>query len=85
MTVDIGKTLLRSLAAEGVPLNDGALKALQARYIRMAEDTISYHHADAMINGLSFDRNEEEQAVAAFAKGLEMACDQYWANPWTSN
>lgn len=81
MTVDIGKTLLRSLAAEGVPLNDGALKALQARYIRMAEDTISYHHADAMINGLSFDRNEEEQAVAAFAKGLEMACDRYWANP----
>jgi glucosyl-3-phosphoglycerate synthase len=81
MTVDIGKTLLRSLAAEGVCLNSGALKALQARYIRIAEDTISYHHADAMTNGLCFDRNEEEQAVAAFAKGLEMACERYWANP----
>lgn len=81
MTVDIGKTLLRTLAAEGVALTDGALKALQARYVRIAEDTISYHHADAMLNGLCFDRNEEEQAVAAFANGLQMACECYWSNP----
>ena len=68
MTVDIGKTLLRTLAAEGVALSDGTLKALQARYVRIAEDTVSYHHADAMINGLCFDRNGEEGAVAAFCQ-----------------
>jgi glucosyl-3-phosphoglycerate synthase len=81
MTVDIGKTLLRTLAAEGVVLSDGTLKSLQARYVRMAEDTITYHHADAMINGLFFDRHEEELAVAAFAKGLEIACERYWSDP----
>jgi glucosyl-3-phosphoglycerate synthase len=81
MTVDIGKTLLRTLAAEGVTFSDGTLRALQARYVRVAEDSLSYHHADAMINGLCFDRNEEENAVAAFAKGLEMACEYYWSNP----
>ena len=47
----------------------------------MAEDTISYHHADAMINGLCFDRNDEESAVATFAKGLEIASECFWRNP----
>ena len=81
MTVDIGKTVLRTLAAEGVALSDGCLKALQARYVRMAENTVSYHHANTMINGLRFDRNEEEQAVATFAKGLEIASECFWSNP----
>jgi glucosyl-3-phosphoglycerate synthase len=81
MTVDIGKTLLRTLAAEGVVLTDGAMKSLQARYVRMAEDTIASHHADAMLNGLFFDRHEEETAVATFARGLNIACERYWSDP----
>jgi glucosyl-3-phosphoglycerate synthase len=81
MTVDIGKTLLRTLAAEGVVLTEGAMKSLQARYVRMAEDTIACHHADAMLNGLVFERHEEETAVATFVKGLNIACERYWSDP----
>jgi len=81
MSIDIGKTLLRTLAAEGIALTEGALRSVQARYIRMAEDTITRYHADAMINGLVFDRHAEENAVAAFARGLQLACESYWSDP----
>ena len=81
MTIDIGKILLRTLAAEGVMLSEGALKSIQANYIRVAEDTITRYQADAQINGLAFDRHAEEEAVAAFAHGLKLACESYWADP----
>jgi glucosyl-3-phosphoglycerate synthase len=81
MTVDIAKTLFRTLAAEGVLLSEGLFRALQAQYIRTAEDTIVSYHADAMLNGLAFDRHAEEEAVHAFARGLRLAAESYLADP----
>ncbi|MFQ5724142.1 MAG: glycosyl transferase, partial [Terriglobia bacterium] len=60
MTVDIAKTLFRMVAAEGAVLSEGSFRTLQTKYVRTAEDTITRYHADAMINGLEFDRHEEE-------------------------
>jgi len=81
MTVDIAKALFRTLAAEGVLLSEGLFRALQAQYIRTAEDTIVSYHADAMLNGLTFDRHAEEEAVHAFARGLRLAAESYLADP----
>jgi glucosyl-3-phosphoglycerate synthase len=81
MTVDITKTLFRTLAAEGVLLSEGLFRALQAQFIRTAEDSIVSYHADAMLNGLGFDRHAEEEAVAAFARGLRLAAESYMADP----
>jgi len=81
MTVDIGKTLFRTLAAEGVVLPEGILRTLQAQYVRSAEDTITRFYADARINGLSFDRHAEEDAVHAFARGLRLAAESFLADP----
>jgi glucosyl-3-phosphoglycerate synthase len=81
MTVDITKTLFRTLAAEGVLLSEGLFRALQAQYIRTAEDTIVNYHADAVLNGLAFDRHTEEEAVHAFAHGLRLAAESYLADP----
>jgi glucosyl-3-phosphoglycerate synthase len=75
MAVDIAKTLFRTLAAEGVELPGGAFRTLQAQYVRTAEDMITRYHADAMINGLTFDSHAEEDAVDAFARGLRMAAE----------
>jgi glucosyl-3-phosphoglycerate synthase len=47
----------------------------------MAEDTITRYHADAMINGLTFDRHEEETAVEAFAHGLKLATEEFFSDP----
>jgi len=81
MTVDIAKTLYRTLAAEGVVLSEGILRTLQAQYVRSAEDTITRYYADARINGLTFDRHAEEDAVHAFARGLRLAAESFLADP----
>jgi len=81
MSVDIAKTMFRMLAAEGAVFSEGAFRTLQTKYVRTAEDTVMRYHADAMINGLEFDRHEEEVAVQAFARAIALAGDDYLRNP----
>ena len=81
MTVDITKNLFRTLAAEGVVLDNGTFNTLLARYVRTAEDTLRRYHADALINGLTFDRHSEELAVAAFSKGINLARRAFLEDP----
>ncbi len=73
MACDIAKTLFRALIAEGVPLSDAFFRALEVRYVRAAEDAIECYAADAQLNGLAFDRHEEELAVSAFARAVRLA------------
>ncbi len=81
MAVDIAKTLFRTLSAEGVVFTSGVFRTLRSTYIRTAEDMISRYHADALINGLFFDRHEEEVAVEAFARALHWAAEAFMEDP----
>jgi glucosyl-3-phosphoglycerate synthase len=81
MTVDICKTLFRTLAAEGVVLSEGIFRTLQAQYVRTAEDIITRFHADALVNGLTFDRHAEEDAVHAFGRALRLAAESFLNDP----
>lgn len=81
MACDISKSLFRTLAGEGVAFTHDDFRTLQVRYVRMAEDTINRYYADAMLNGLEYDRHGEEVAVAAFAKSLKQAADEYLVDP----
>jgi glucosyl-3-phosphoglycerate synthase len=81
MAVDISKTLFRILAGEGVTFDTGTMQRLMISYVRTAEDTITRYHADAMINGLIFDRHTEETAVETFAQALKLATDEFFADP----
>jgi glucosyl-3-phosphoglycerate synthase len=81
MSMDISKSLFRILAAEGVKFDTGLMQTLLVRYQRMAENSISRYHADAMINGLVFDRHEEETAVETFSQALRLATDEFFADP----
>jgi glucosyl-3-phosphoglycerate synthase len=81
MTLDIAKTLFRTLAGEGVVFGQDHFRTLQVRYVRMAEDTISRYYADAMVNGLVFDRHAEEAAVSTFAKSLREAAEEFCRDP----
>jgi glucosyl-3-phosphoglycerate synthase len=49
--------------------------------MRMAEDTLRRYHADALINGLIFDRHAEEIAMAAFSKGINLARRSFLEDP----
>jgi glucosyl-3-phosphoglycerate synthase len=81
MAADIAKSLFRTLAAEGVVFTADHFRSLEVRYVRTAEDTIARYYADAMLNGLKFDRHSEEMAVAAFAKSLRAAATEFVEDP----
>jgi glucosyl-3-phosphoglycerate synthase len=81
MAVDITKTLFRTLSAEGAVFTSGLFRTLQSTYIRTAEDTITRYHADALIDGLDFDRHEEEVAVETFAQAIRLAADSFTEDP----
>jgi glucosyl-3-phosphoglycerate synthase len=81
MTTDIAKSLFVTLAAEGIVFTADHFRSLEVRYVRLAQDTIARYYADAMLNGLKFDRHEEELAVAAFAESLKRAAAEFVAEP----
>ncbi len=81
MARDVSKHLLRTLAANGLTLNAGLLRSLLAAYQREAEDAIADSYAVAMINGLVYDRHEEEVHVATFLAALRASIDEFLADP----
>ncbi|MGQ9575823.1 MAG: hypothetical protein ACUVUC_10935 [Thermoguttaceae bacterium] len=81
MALDITKSLLRTLAAEGTILSEGFLRTFQISYLRMAQDTIKKFSDDAAINGLQFDRHEESNAVETYSRAIELAAKQVLGDP----
>lgn len=81
MAADIALRIFRTMAAEGIRLDSGLFDSLQSAYLRKAEDTIRFYSADADINGLAFDRHQEELAVATFVKSIRNAAREYMADP----
>jgi glucosyl-3-phosphoglycerate synthase len=81
MAIDIARCIFRTMAAEGIRLDTGLFDALQSAYLRKAEDTIRFSSADAAINGLNFDRHQEELAVTTFVKGIRTAAREYMDDP----
>lgn len=81
MASDVAKSLFRTLANEGVCFSREHFRTLQPRYTRIAEDTIHRYYADAMLNGLDFDRHNEELAVATFARSLGEAAAEFLDDP----
>jgi glucosyl-3-phosphoglycerate synthase len=81
MAIEIAKILFRTLSAEGVVFDLGVFRSLESAYVRTAEDTITRYNADALIDGLKFDRHEEEVAVSAFARAIRLAGDAFMDDP----
>ena len=77
MSVDIAKTMFRTLASDGVVLSDEALKTLRATYLQVVRETIEKYEHVAAVNGLLFDRYAERTAVEAFLKGISLATETF--------
>lgn len=73
MSADIGRTLFRSMAAEGSGLDAAELVDLDVRYQRSAQQMICRYEADAVMNGLRFDRAAEQVAVEGFRQSVREA------------
>jgi len=81
MARDIAKSLLRTMAMEGIVFGDGFYTTLRVAYLRTAQDTVRAYHDDAAINGLTFDRHSETLAVEVFSQALARACEEFAADP----
>ena len=81
MARDVIKHLFRTLAAAGVRLDPGLLMSLLAAFQREAEDAVADSYAVATINGLVFDRHEEERNVQVFTAALRASIDEFLADP----
>ena len=81
MSIDIAKSFYRVLASMGVIFTDQFFRTIKATYLRMALDFIDKYQADAAINGLIYDRHEEEKAMEVFIRSIIIAGDQFLANP----
>ena len=65
----------------GRPLHTGHFTTLYSAYLRAAQDAIRQYHADALINGLHFDRHDEEGAVEGFARQITVAGETFQRDP----
>ena len=81
MAVDILTSIFRTLASMGTVLQPGHFITLRSAYLRAAQDAIRHYHADALMNGLHFDRHEEEQAVEGFARQIVVAGEIFQREP----
>jgi glucosyl-3-phosphoglycerate synthase len=81
MCVDITKSLIRTLEAEGIVFTDGTFKTLLATYVRTAQDLLKRYEDDAAVNGLFFDRHQESLAVETFTSGIKTAIDIITEDP----
>lgn len=81
MAKDVVKHLLRTLGAAGVNLSDGLLRSLLAAYQREAEDAVADSYAVSVVNGLLFDRHEEERNVQTFITALRASIEEFLADP----
>jgi glucosyl-3-phosphoglycerate synthase len=73
MVIDIAMSLFRNLASVGVQFDAGFLNTLSIAYLRQAQDSVAKYSDDARINGLRFDRHQEEVTVETFVAGLRTA------------
>jgi glucosyl-3-phosphoglycerate synthase len=79
MAREVCTHLLRTLAAAGTVLSTGLFKSLLAAYQREAEDAVADSYA--VINGLNYDRHQEEIDVHTFSRALRTAIDEFQADP----
>ncbi len=81
MAREIASTLFSFLSSEGATLPSSFFRSLRATYIRAAQDAIRQFNGLSAINGLAYDRHEEDTLAEAFGRALERAGEDFLENP----
>lgn len=82
MSNDIARNIYSKLATNGTVFTKGTFRSIKATYQRIALDFVEQFNADAVINGLSIDRDKEERMVDMFAKNIYKAGIEYLDYPY---
>jgi glucosyl-3-phosphoglycerate synthase len=81
MACDIAKALFRILSQDGIVMSDGFFRTILTSYIQEARIAIEKYHALSLLNGLSYDRHTEIEAVELFVDSLKCAIDEFVQDP----
>ncbi|MFK7888258.1 MAG: glycosyl transferase [Gammaproteobacteria bacterium] len=81
MSIDIAKAMYRKLAIQGETFSPDRVRTIKATYYRIALDFVDLFEADAVMNGLKYDRHKEENAIELFASNVVKAGDIFRENP----
>jgi len=82
MARDIALRIFRSLAGQGVKLDPPFFESTLELFARTVEATMRFSAADAGVNGLSYNRSEEELAASTFAGSIRTAAHDYLIDPF---
>ena len=81
MSTDIAKSIFRKLAIQGTVFNQETFRTVKATYYRLALDLTEAYRNDAIMNGLRFDINGEEEAIELFAENIMEAGRHFLEKP----
>ena len=81
MASDIARRVFCALADQGVKLDRKIFDSMSVAYDRMTGAAMRFSAADAEVNGLCYDRQQEELAVSTFAGSIRIAATNCLLNP----
>ncbi|MGE5235636.1 MAG: glycosyl transferase [Acidobacteriota bacterium] len=81
MAHEIAATLFQALASDGIELRPSFFRSLRATYLRCAQDAIRQYGDLSAINGLVYDRHNEDMLAEAFGQVIDQAGDEFGRNP----
>ncbi|NPE27863.1 glucosyl-3-phosphoglycerate synthase [Methanococcoides sp. SA1] len=82
MVADIFTTFMRVMTeSTDNRISESFLHGIHVKYKRLGQDLIRRYHADALCNGLSYNRHEEESYVDMFARVIMKAGEDYMHDP----
>ncbi|TWT46809.1 glycosyl transferase [Botrimarina hoheduenensis] len=81
MAADILANIIRTLTSRGMVFSTGTFISLRSAYLRLAQDAVRQYDADSLMNGLTYDRHSEEQAVEGFAEQITQTGIRVQENP----
>lgn len=85
MVIDIARFFLGYMQSHGVSLNDAFVDMLRHTYHQSALRFIKTYSDDAELNGLAYDRHDEELTAGHFRDFLRSAWEQYKKRPTTES
>lgn len=81
MATDIANALFRVLSQDGLVMSEAFFRTLITAYIQESRMAIEKYNALALINGLTYDRHSEIEAVDAFVGSLKRAVEEFVNDP----
>ena len=81
MATDIGKALFRVLSEDGMVMSEAFFRTLLTAYIQESRKAIEKYDALSHLNGLTYDRHTEIDAVMAFVDSLKLAMEEFTRDP----